>query len=235
MASRIGNFHQIVILVILAFLLIPETTLAKAGLGSENFEMETSQTSFTLAAKKKKKKKSPKKKGGKQTPLKDDEQKTSATKKHSNLKALVGLFLQDGAQIIFGGSFTMPFGDFYLDAGGDYTSWKTEVLAVSLIRGSAGGGYALGLGKSMLLRIGARGGMAMVSLEFPQYDELSGEVSGIGSSSSSDFYGEIRGGIELDLGSSLIAAGEIQMPVFGGGDGINVSAMSVYGGLGFKF
>lgn len=229
MASTLESFRQLFFRGILLSLLTPGLAHAQADLKAEPAENLESEATLTIAAKKKKRKKN--KRSGESR-----EKKPSANSlKRSNLKALVGVFLQDGSQITFGGSFTMPMGNFYLDAGGDYTSWKTELIAVSLMRGAGGGGYALGLSQSLLLRIGGRAGMAMITAEFPDLDPNTFEVNGTATSTDSAFYAELRAGLELDLGGSLLASGELQLPVLGGGDGINVSAMSVYGGLGFKF
>lgn len=215
----------------IAILLAPRIAAANAVAPSTSLLAQSAPGPTLAAKKKKKKKKSKKQKSSGQA----KGPKSDSFINRSNLKALVGMFLQDGSQLTFGGSYTMPFGgSLYADLGGDYTSWKTEILSVRLMRGAAGGGYAMSLSRSMLLRIGTRAGLAQISAEFPAYDEY-GEITNVVNSRESNFYVELRSGLEIDFGGSLMASGEVQLPVFGGGDAINVSAMSIYGGLGIKF
>jgi hypothetical protein len=150
-------------------------------------------------------------------------------------RGLLGFFMGKNSAMIFGAGVTVPrTKTMALDGGLDYVKVGNEYLSVSMLRFAGGGAYIIPTGRDSAARFGGRLGIARVTVSYTIPPIFEGDEPISESKSSSSLYGELRGAYEMKLGS-LIAGGEIQIPIFYADKTSGTEGIAIYGSLGVAF
>ena len=148
------------------------------------------------------------------------------------LRGSLGLFLNSSSTLIFGAGVNFPLAkSVVFDGGGDYVSFGSTFISISLMRFTGGAAYVISPSPDTAFRVGGRAGLARIALS-GQVPAYFGEESSNYSNSEMSFYAEGRLAVEKAIGKITIS-GELQIPLILGTSTTGANSLAIYGGLGF--
>lgn len=148
------------------------------------------------------------------------------------LRGSLGLFLNSSSSLVFGAGVNFPLAkSVVFDGGGDYVSFGSTFISISLMRFTGGAAYVISTSPDTLFRVGGRAGLARIALS-GQVPGFYGEADTNFSNSEMSFYAEGRLAVEKAIGKTTIS-GELQIPLILGTSTTGATSLAIYGGLGF--
>jgi hypothetical protein len=148
------------------------------------------------------------------------------------VRGSLGLFLSSSSSLVFGAGVNFPLAkSVVFDGGGDYVSFGSTFISISLMRFTGGAAYVISTSPDTVFRVGGRAGLARIALS-GQLPGFYGEADTNYSNSEMSFYAEGRLAVEKAIGKITIS-GELQLPLILGTSTTGANSLAIYGGLGF--
>jgi hypothetical protein len=173
----------------------------------------------------------PKKKPMAQQPVEMEPVSSSASngvESKKIVRGLLGLYIQDGSNLIFGVDGTYPSTSTIAWEGGlDYLKFGNEIFSVSLMHFAGGAMYVMPINPTTVVRFGGRAGIARVTVSTTLFSDEEGSTS----ASSSTFFGEARAAVETEF-NGMMAGAVVKLPIFYGSNTAGTRSISLLGTFG---